>query len=257
MKHTKKSPYNLWQNSAFMVQTAWSRCKSVVPMCIALAVARAGQTVVELLIAPGILRTVETAAPLSEVFGAIALFTLALLFFSCLARYLDENTMYGRIDVRTTLIDRLNRKAARTAYPNLLDTRFLKMLEKSQSITHSNSTATEHIWTTWTDLLTNVLGFLVYLVLLSGLHPLLLAVVIATTAAGYAVTHRINQWGYRHREEEADYLMSTEQTPVFFAAPKYPAMLSKLAKGRTESYGDSARGPTWQSHEQRFPAALQ
>lgn len=51
--------------------------------------------------------------------------------------------------------------------------------------------------------------------------------------------------------------MSTEQTPVFFAAPKYPAMLSKLAKGRTESYGDSARGPTWQSHEQRFPAALQ
>lgn len=53
------------------------------------------------------------------------------------------------------------------------------------------------------------------------------------------------------------YIMSTEQTPVFFAAPKYPAMLSKLAKGRTESYGDSARGPTWQSHEQRFPAALQ
>ena len=58
-------------------------------------------------------------------------------------------------------------------------------------------------------------------------------------------------------EMEESYLMSTEQTPVFFAAPKYPAMLSKLAKGRTESYGDSARGPTWQSHEQRFPAALQ
>ena len=58
-------------------------------------------------------------------------------------------------------------------------------------------------------------------------------------------------------EGKPAYLMSTEQTPVFFAAPKYPAMLSKLAKGRTESYGDSARGPTWQSHEQRFPAALQ
>lgn len=58
-------------------------------------------------------------------------------------------------------------------------------------------------------------------------------------------------------DEPSSNLMSTEQTPVFFAAPKYPAMLSKLAKGRTESYGDSARGPTWQSHEQRFPAALQ
>ena len=57
--------------------------------------------------------------------------------------------------------------------------------------------------------------------------------------------------------KEAFYLMSTEQTPVFFAAPKYPAMLSKLAKGRTESFGDSARGLTWQSHGRRFPAALQ
>lgn len=60
-----------------------------------------------------------------------------------------------------------------------------------------------------------------------------------------------------YNEPTISQLMSTEQTPVFFAAPKYPAMLSKLAKGRTESYGDSARGPTWQSHEQRFPAALQ
>ena len=55
----------------------------------------------------------------------------------------------------------------------------------------------------------------------------------------------------------AEELMSTEQTPVFFAAPKHPVMLSKLAKGRTESYGDSARGPTWQSHGQRFLAASQ
>ena len=67
------------------------------------------------------------------------------------------------------------------------------------------------------------------------------------------------KYKYRNREFwcRGYYVMSTEQTPVFFAAPKYPAMLSKLAKGRTESYGDSARGPTWQSHEQRFPAALQ
>lgn len=71
--------------------------------------------------------------------------------------------------------------------------------------------------------------------------------------------HETNQVHQNHSKFAEKYaiLMSTEQTPVFFAAPKYPAMLSKLAKGRTESYGDSARGPTWQSHEQRFPAALQ
>ena len=59
------------------------------------------------------------------------------------------------------------------------------------------------------------------------------------------------------RNYKAVYLMSTEQTPVFFAAPKHPVMLPKLAKGGAESFGDSARGPTWQSHGQRFPAASQ
>ena len=52
-------------------------------------------------------------------------------------------------------------------------------------------------------------------------------------------------------------LMSTEQTPVFFAVSKHPATPRKLAKGRAESFGDSARGPTWQSHGQRFLAASQ
>ena len=48
---------------------------------------------------------------------------------------------------------------ARTAYPNLLDTRFLQMWEKSWSSTITNRAPIEHIWTTWTDLLTNVLDF--------------------------------------------------------------------------------------------------
>ena len=71
METTSKPRYNLWQNTAFMLREAWHTRKSVIFLCVALAVATAGQSVAELLIAPVILRKVEQAAALPELLGAI------------------------------------------------------------------------------------------------------------------------------------------------------------------------------------------
>ena len=51
-----------------------------------------------------------------------------------------------------------------------------------------------------------------------------------------------------------DYIISTEQMPVFFVASKRPAMWPKFAKRRTESCADSAPERTWQSHGRQFRA---
>ncbi|WP_337575517.1 ABC transporter ATP-binding protein [Fournierella sp.] len=206
MKQRKKSPYNLWQNTGFMLAQAWRKYPSVIFLSIALAAATAAQTVTELLIAPMILQKVEDAAPLNELLVTIGGFSLALLLLSGLTRYLDTNTLFGRVSVRTEIVRQIGMKLARTSYPNLLDARFNDLESKAAAATDSNDRATEYIWTTWTVILTAVLGFIVYLAVLSGLHPLLLVVIIVTTAAGYFVNKRINEWGYRHREEEAGYL---------------------------------------------------
>lgn len=206
MKQRKKSPYNLWQNTGFMLAQAWRKYPSVIFLSIALAAATAAQTVTELLIAPMILQKVEDAAPLNELLVTIGGFSLALLLLSGLTRYLDTNTLFGRVSVRTEIVRQIGMKLARTSYPNLLDARFNNLESKAAAATGSNDRATEYIWTTWTVILTAVLGFIVYLAVLSGLHPLLLVVIIVTTAAGYFVNKRINEWGYRHREEEAGYL---------------------------------------------------
>lgn len=62
-KPAGKSKYNMWQNTGFMLRTAWNSCKSVIFLCIALGAATAGVTITELLIAPMILSKVETTAP--------------------------------------------------------------------------------------------------------------------------------------------------------------------------------------------------
>ena len=50
VEESKRRPkYNLWQNSAFMLKTAWGTFQSVPFLCLALAAAAAGKTVAELL----------------------------------------------------------------------------------------------------------------------------------------------------------------------------------------------------------------
>ena len=201
----EKPKYNLWQNSWYMVKLAWRYSKSVLAICIILAAATAGETVVQLLIAPGILQKLELRASLPQLLGAIAIFTGALILFAATKEYFDLNKLFGRVTVRIKLIEAIAEKMAQTSYENLLDTAFLQRKERASSACDDNQSPAESIWLTWTNILANLLGFAVYLALLSSLSPLLILVVIATTAAGYFVSRKVNQFGYLHREEEAAY----------------------------------------------------
>lgn len=203
MEKKKKSPYSMWQNTGFMLVNAWRSCRSVIFLCAALAAVTASQTVAELFLAPAVLQKVEESAPLAELLLTIAGFSLVLLLLSGLRRYLDENTLFGRVQVRSSILLQISQKLADTSFPNLMEARFRDLENKASDACSGNQQATEYVWTVWTQLLTNVLGFAAYLAVLSGLHPLLLCVILATTAAGYFVNRRLSGWGYRHREEEA------------------------------------------------------
>jgi ATP-binding cassette subfamily B protein len=80
-----------------------------------------------------------------------------------------------------------------------------KKLDKASMAVSGNRDAGEAIWDTLTDLLKNIAGLVIYIILLSSLEPWIIAVVLITTVTGFFLTNRINGWKYRHRDEEADY----------------------------------------------------
>ncbi len=205
MEEKKKVKYNMWQNTSFMIANAWRVCKSVIFMCMALAVATAGMTVAELLIAPAILQKVESGSRLSELLLTIGVFSGVLLLLAGLKAYINTNALFGRIAVRTDIIKQIGNKMAATSYPNILDTDFISLENKATQACSSNQEPTEAIWTTWTEILINIIGFAVYLALLSGLHPMLMVVVIVTTMVRFGVNNHFNKWGYEHRKEEKEY----------------------------------------------------
>ena len=103
-----------------------------------------------------------------ELVVTIVLFTGILALLSGLAGYIDANTLFGRIQIRINFVIQIANKLAQTSYTNLMDETFLDHKNKASDICNDNSKSTEHIWTTWTEILINFVCFIVYLVILSG-----------------------------------------------------------------------------------------
>lgn len=206
MKKESKPKYNMWQNSRFMMKLAWtSKEKKVIVFCLLSAMLTVALNLVNLYVSPTILSAVERHAQVTELIFTIVSFTLGIMLVSAASAYVNTNTLYGRVTVRSVLLGLLNRKATTTSYPNVDDDRFIKLLDKSYSCVNSNVAAAEVIWTTFTELTANILGFLVYVSLLSTVKPLLILVILATTAISYYVGNYVNGYGYRHKDEEAEY----------------------------------------------------
>ena len=201
----QKPQYGMWSNIRFMVNNARKYAQSVLWLCVAFAALSVSIQLAELFVAPMVLRKVETCAPLWELLGTIAFFAVLLLGLNALMGYLDENILFGRIEVRSGIIKDINDKACTTSYPHTRSPQVLKLQEEALNACNSNAAPGEHIWSTLTMLLLNLAGLVIYLALLSDLNPILLAVAAATTVAGFFAGKRINEWEYRHREEKAQY----------------------------------------------------
>lgn len=205
MKEKVKVKYNMWQMSGFMLKNAWEICKSVPAFCLFIAVLGAGLAIAEMLIAPMILDKVEIKAPPSEVVLAILGFSGIVLVLTGLNTYIGSNAIHRYMAVRIYIGKKIGDKMAGTSYSNTLDTSFINAVDRASRSCSSNAQPAENFWRTWTDILKNVIGFIVYLFIISKLNPFLVVVVVLTTVVGYLVNKRINEWGYCHKEEEAAY----------------------------------------------------
>ena len=202
----EKPKYNAWQNSLFMVKLAWQEKKKLVLLlAVLIAFFEVVISFLGLLVAPAILEAVETQRPLPEFLMTILLFIVPLIVTRMLLTFCEANTMMGRIDIRLSIVRKLNGKFLQTSYPNTLKDDMQKKMKQAQSATAGNDRATEAIWTTLSNLLKNSLGFILYLFLLAHLNPLLIGIIALTTISSFLIGKHLNGWGYRHRDEEGAY----------------------------------------------------
>ncbi|MCD7812792.1 MAG: ABC transporter ATP-binding protein/permease [Lachnospiraceae bacterium] len=205
MEAKTKPGYGVVQNVGWMTGIAWRVRRRVLLICVLTALMEILYNAAQLYIAPEILKAVETHVPLGSLLTTILFFTAALFVTQGVKGYLDSYAMYPRIDVRTEIIGMLADKCNTTSFSNTLDADFVRLREKASSATDSNLEATEYIWQGLTNLLQHIGGFLVCLSILSGLHPALTVVVLATCLIGFLASRYASDWEFEHRKEESTY----------------------------------------------------
>ncbi|MEA4889209.1 MAG: ABC transporter ATP-binding protein [Clostridiaceae bacterium] len=208
IKKVQKSPkpkYNMWQCSGYMIGLAWhEKEKKVLVLCLLQALLTVISNLVSLYVSPAILSAVERQASYAELLTTILVFVILIMFCAAASSYVNSNVLYGRISVRCAIIAAINKKSCITSYPNTTDDQFIKLRSKSGQATQSNHEATEAIWGTLTSLLQNVIGFIIYMILILSLNFWLMLVILAASLIGYVVNKKLTGYGYRHREEEGD-----------------------------------------------------
>lgn len=202
-KEQQGARYTMLQNAWYMVRLAWRERKSVLWLCLALAGLHVAISLAELFLAPLALGKVEAAAPLPELFGTIAAMAGTLALLRAVRAYIDQNTEFGRVQLRTSLNLQVITKAVSTSYPNSSDPSLLQEKERADRALDSNSSAGEAIWRVMTEIFQNLLGFGIYLALFLSLDPVLILLAVATAALSYVCSLRTNKWSYDHRQEGA------------------------------------------------------
>lgn len=202
-KEQQGARYTMLQNAWYMVRLAWREQKSVLWLCLALAGLHVAISLAELFLAPLALGKVEAAAPLPELFGTIAAMAGTLALLRAVRAYTDQNTLFSRVQLRTSLNLQVITKAVSTSYPNSSDPSLLQEKERADRALDSNSSAGEAIWRVMTEIFQNLLGFGIYLALFLSLDPVLILLAVATAALSYVCSLRTNKWSYNHRQEGA------------------------------------------------------
>lgn len=198
--------YGMASNCAFMVRRAWRDCKGVLSVAAGIVFCGVAASLLELFVVPAILQAAERGAVPGALAGMIGWFTLGMVLVRSLRAYLDSNAIFGRVRVRQGLCQDLHLAFCRTSYPHTEDPDYIRRLKKATRCLDGNDDAGEYIWTTMTELLTNLISFLIYLLLLAQVGPWVAGLCIALSAVGYFAGERIRSWRYRHREEEGGLL---------------------------------------------------
>lgn len=194
-----------FRNIKWMIDIAYKNCKRVLLFCVLTAVLEVLLNLTQLYIAPGIIKCVEQKVSIMVLPMTILAYTLALFFINGFKKYIEENTLFARIEVRTKIIAMVSKKCNTTSYPNTLDANFIRLRDAAYFACEGNSEATEHIWQTLTMFLKNVGGLIAYLFILSSFDPFLLLVVILTCFISFFVSRYANNWHYANKVEGEKY----------------------------------------------------
>ena len=179
-KEEKRKKYGVLGNALFMLREAKENLPSVIWFAVLDGLIAVAVSVIELYVAPSILKELETHGTLSGLLYTILFFTVSITTASAVQAYVRQNMRFGRIELRDHIVTQVRYKMSTSSYPLRERQEFINLLAKAHDALNDNNKASEAIWTTFTGFVQNILGFAIYLYLLKRVDPVVILVTVTT-----------------------------------------------------------------------------
>jgi len=206
MPHKKEKPmYSTWQNTTYVIKNAWERDKIVLWVIVVQIIVAVALSTVGIFLPATVVERITSGASVQTLVVTILAFTIALATLRAIQAYFNVKGQLRRIRLRSFVSVAIMNKVITADYANLEDKNFADARQKANDQTSNNSQSTEQIYFCFVRLGTNILGFIVYIVLLAAISPLVLLITAITTVFGAIARNRANKWRFTHDNQQAEF----------------------------------------------------
>jgi len=203
MKENKKPTYSVWQNTCFVVKQAWARDKIVLFVIAAQIFLTVAIATVGIFLPATVVEQITRGVDLRTLVLTVMGFTAVTVVLQAIMSYLNAGEMLRRTGLRLRIMFDVLKKMLMTDYANVESEAFNDAKQKAMNHLHGDYGASEQIYYHYKNLGINLLGFVVYLILLAAVHPLVMVVVAVTCIFGTLARRWANRWWHSHDKEEA------------------------------------------------------
>ncbi|MCL1986627.1 MAG: ABC transporter ATP-binding protein/permease [Firmicutes bacterium] len=196
---TKKPTYTTYQNTTYLLKSAWRWNKPTILLIIAQMTIIVAISTVWIFLPATVVERILSQATAQNLALTIAAFTAVLLILGGLQEWVQTfQPLYFQM-FNTRTIFQIRDKVIDTDYANLETQEFTDSKAKAQSFMYQTNSIFWHIQ----GIGTNILGFIVYLILLAAVNPLIVLLSAATTLSGLFARNWANRWRHRNDHIEA------------------------------------------------------
>ena len=204
-KQKEKPKYTTWQNTCYVLRLALERKRFIPLVMLAQSLITPAIPAVAMFLPMTVVALILGGGDAHRLVITVLAFTAATMLLQTAKSYLFAVSRAQRNALRHSIIQGMLDKTLTTDYANLEKKAYTDAREKATEVTGSPQSASMQIYFTLENVLANMIGLVLYVVLLARVNPLILSLTAATTIAGFFVRRGANKWRYDNDKEQAGY----------------------------------------------------
>lgn len=203
MDKKKKSTYGIMNNILYMAKSIWRFEKAVVFLLGLSIMVQLGASLLGIYIPKIIVDSIEKMIPLHYLVIFISVIALLLYVFEKLSKYSGDKLYVKCIMHRVTICNKIMMKTLNTDMENITNSEGQTKKQKALEAVSSNIAGTEAIVHQSSLFIKNVIGIVIYGMILATLNSYILLILIVGAVINYLVSKGAVAYEHKHKDDYA------------------------------------------------------